>query len=420
MLHRVTTLLSAVVVAFVAANVLNAVSPVIAQAADSCRAKPTGSPPSGSHWYYRYDQTNRVTLQKCWVLGGTKILDTQELLGAGKAAVRNVALQGWFDVEGSSEPAEPATAASCVQAPNQKAAQGRRWSYRTDGTTGQRCWRLSALPSKAPPSKARISKAQASRFANVIPARTSEPAKMAAPEMTAAALPQAVADARAELEAAVVAPLGRVETASLPQPVATEAADAFLATSTFASRWSNPLGPAPSGDRRPGPPGNSEIDQPVPAALHDVTNSTKTSDRLFTAERPLYVTLVVFLASLGGALVLCGLIGGAFLYLRSMPAARRNLPPRRNVFRDGTHPVPVRPGGNAGNIAESSDPSNPDSPGIVKPAGIRRDGADGHQAERDQRIVVDALLRQAGARQIDRASSRGAGGDRRIDAGSCA
>jgi hypothetical protein len=360
MLHRVTTLLSAVVVVFAAANVLNAVSPVIAQASDSCRAKPTGNPPSGSHWYYRYDQTNRVTLQKCWRLSAlpSKALPSKAL--PSKARI-----------------------------------------------------------SKARISKARISKTQAPRFANVIPARTSEPAKLAAPEMTAAALPQAVADARAELEAAVVAPLGRVETASSPQPVTTETADAFLATSTFASRWSNPLDPAPSIDRRPGPPGNSEIDQPVPAALHDVNNSTKTSDRLFTAERPLYVTLVVFLASLGGALVLCGLIGGAFLYLRSMPAARRNLPPRRNVFRDGTHPVPVRPGGNAGNIAESSDPSNPDSPDIVKPAGIRRDGADGHQAERDQRIVVDALLRQAGARRIDRACSRGAGGDRRIDVGAC-
>jgi hypothetical protein len=177
-------------------------------------------------------------------------------------------------------------------------------------------------------------------------------------------------------------------------------ADAFVATSTFASRWSNLLDPAPSGDRRPGPLGNSEVDQPVPAALHDVANSTKTSDRLFTAERPLYVTLIVFLASLGGALVLCVLIGGAFLYLRSMPKARRNRPPRRNVFRDGTHPVPVRPQGNAGNIAESSDPSNPDSPGDVKPAGIRRNGADGHQAERDQRRT-DPLAGHRLVRQLE-------------------
>lgn len=165
-------------------------------------------------------------------------------------------------------------------------------------------------------------------------------------------------DARAELEAAVVAPLGRVEMTSSPRSVTTEL-----------------------------------------AALHDVTNSTKTSDRLFTAERPLYVTLIVFLASLGGALVLCGLIAGAFLYLRSMPKARRNLPPRRNVFRDGTHPVPVRPDGNAGNIAESSDP-NPDSPGDVKPAGIRRNGADGHQAERDQRRT-DPLARHRLVRQLE-------------------
>jgi hypothetical protein len=191
-------------------------------------------------------------------------------------------------------------------------------------------------------------------------------------------------DARAELEAAVT----------------TELADAFVATSSFASRWSNLLDPAPSGDHHPGPLGNPEIDQPVPAALHDVTNSTKTSDRLFTAERPLYVTLIVFLASLGGAFVFCGLIAGAFLYLRSMPKTRRNPPPRRNVFRDGTDPVPVRPDGNAGNIAESGDPSNPDSPGDVKPAGIRRNGADGHQAERDQRRT-DPLAGHRLVRQLE-------------------
>ena len=116
------------------------------------------------------------------------------------------------------------------------------------------------------------------------------------------AIAQAVdRDSGAELEAAVAAPFGRVETASSPRSVTTEL-----------------------------------------AALHDVTNSTKTSDRLFTAERPLYLTLIVFLASLGGALVVCGLIGGAFLYLRSMPKARRNLPPaaqrisRRHSSRAGT------------------------------------------------------------------------------------
>jgi hypothetical protein len=191
-------------------------------------------------------------------------------------------------------------------------------------------------------------------------------------------------------------------------PAIAQAADESLAASTFTSRWRNPWDLAPSSDRRPGPPGDSEIQQPDPAAFHDVTNSTKdvtnstrTSDRLFTAERPLYVTLIVFLASLGGAFILCGLIGAAFLYLRSMPAARRNLPPRRNVFRDGTHPVPVRPGGNAGNIAESGDPPHPDSPDIVKPAGIPRNGADtGHQAERDQRRM-DPRAGQRLARQLE-------------------
>ena len=208
-------------------------------------------------------------------------------------------------------------------------------------------------------------------------------------------------DARAKLEATAVASVRRVETASSPQSVTTETVDTFFATSTLASRWSNLLDPAPSSDRRPGPLGNSEIDQPVPAALYDVTNFTKTSDRLFTAERPLYVTLIVFLASLGGALVFIGLIAGAFLCLRSMPKARRILPPRRNAFRDGTHPVPVRPGGNAGNLAESSDPSNPDSPGNVEPAGIRRNGADGRHQAGDDRRPADPPASHRRVRQLE-------------------
>jgi hypothetical protein len=69
MLHRMTTLLSTVVIAFLATLVLNAVFSTSARAADSCLARPTGSLPHGSHGYY---QTNRITHRKCWVPGAKK------------------------------------------------------------------------------------------------------------------------------------------------------------------------------------------------------------------------------------------------------------------------------------------------------------------------------------------------------------
>jgi hypothetical protein len=47
MLHRMTTLLSTVVVVSVAALVPSAVFPTAARAADNCFARPTGSPPDG-------------------------------------------------------------------------------------------------------------------------------------------------------------------------------------------------------------------------------------------------------------------------------------------------------------------------------------------------------------------------------------
>ena len=63
MLHRMTTLLSTVVVVFLAVPVLNAVFPTTARASDSCLAGPTGGASDGSQWHY---QTNRVTRQRCW------------------------------------------------------------------------------------------------------------------------------------------------------------------------------------------------------------------------------------------------------------------------------------------------------------------------------------------------------------------
>src|SRR5271167_2904122 len=166
MLHRMTTLLSTVVVVL-AAVILAAVFPTTARAADSCLADPTCNPPDGSHWYY---QINRVTHQKCWVLG------------AKKATVRNVALQRSPDFRNSNALAERATAVSCIRAPNSQPSQGKRWYYRTDKATGQRCWHLGTPVSK---------------IGNAIPARSPAVVKLVAPKTPTAVLPPATANASA-------------------------------------------------------------------------------------------------------------------------------------------------------------------------------------------------------------------------------
>src|SRR5271168_2974232 len=66
MLHRMTTLLSTVVIAFFAAPALDAVFSTSAWAAESCLTRSTGSLLRGSHGYYR---TNRITHRQCRVLG---------------------------------------------------------------------------------------------------------------------------------------------------------------------------------------------------------------------------------------------------------------------------------------------------------------------------------------------------------------
>jgi hypothetical protein len=76
MLHRMTALLSAVVIAFLATPVINAALSTSAQAAESCLTRPHGSWLRNSHGYY---QTNRITHQKCWVFS------------ARKAVARNIA-----------------------------------------------------------------------------------------------------------------------------------------------------------------------------------------------------------------------------------------------------------------------------------------------------------------------------------------
>ena len=374
-LHRMTTFLSTVVVVFLAAPVLNAAFPTAAQAAENCLARPTDNPPEGSRWYY---QTNPVTGRKCWIID------------SGKATVRSAALQGLFDPASSSERAEPAAAVGCIKAPNGRAPSGKRWRHYTDDTTGQRCWQLSA---------------RVSRIRNAIPAARSPRMKLIAQATPAVALPRATADANARLvdktglTEPVAEPLGRINPESSPESATAVVAAGNPATPAFTSRWVNLWEQAHSSDRQPNPPGNSGIDQPAPSVVHDVTASGKSDDQVFADDQPLYLNLFILLASLGGALLLCGLTGGSFLYRRSVPAVPLNLPPLPDALR----------------VAEFDDLSSPSPPDAAKPLNASGAMTDSRPlAERDWQIAVDDLLREVGGDQIDGDSSRGqreAGGD---------
>jgi hypothetical protein len=83
MLHRMTTLLSTVVMVFLAISASNAVFSTSARAAGACLARPTGRLPHGIHWHY---QTDRITHKKCWV---TRIGDSGS--AQSRAAARLVA-----------------------------------------------------------------------------------------------------------------------------------------------------------------------------------------------------------------------------------------------------------------------------------------------------------------------------------------
>ena len=366
MLHRVTTFLSTVVVAFLAAPVLNAAFPTAAKAADNCLARPTDNPPEGSRWYY---QTNPVTGRKCW------------MIDAGKATVRNVALQGLFNPGSSNERAEPAAAASCMKAPNGRAPSGKRWRRYTDDTTGERCWQLSA---------------RVSRIRNASPARSPR-IKLIAQAMPAVVLPRATADANARLldktgpAEPVAEPLGRIKPEFSSGSAAGVAADEIPAAPTFTSRWVNLWEQAHSSDRQPNPPGSSGIDQPALTAFQDVTDSSKTDGELFTDDRPLYLNLFVLLAALGGALLLCGLTGGSFLYRRSASAVRLNLPPLPDALR----------------VAEFADLSSQSPPDAARPLNASVAMTDSRPlAEPDWQIAVDDLLREVGGDQVDGGPSR--------------
>jgi hypothetical protein len=381
MLRRTTTLLSATVVVLLAAGFLGVLAPGSAQAAEDCLARPTGKAADRSHWHYL---TNRITHQRCWVAGRAgAVARGGKVAGDGQAPVQKVGLPAWFGLAGSNE-APPA--AGCQAAPEGSAPQGRHWSYRRNAT-GQRCWQL----------RAGISSSRHARPTNARPARggdvgASPPDAPARPDAPAMMLSPAAANAKAELRASDLAIPMRLGFEILPGPVAGEAVDQAFATMSFAARWGGLFDPTQD-DRRAGLPGRSEIAPAVPAVFQDVTNSANTNDRLFRPERPLYLTVLVFLAALAGAFVLFGLILGAFLFLRARARRRWNFPPRGNAPGDGSPPAPLRPSESAGSL----EPSSPDSPGSARRAGVRPRDADGRdQAGRDRQIVMDALLHRVG------------------------
>jgi hypothetical protein len=387
MLHRMTTLLSTVVIAFLAAPVLDAVFSTAARAGDSCLARPTGSSSNGSRWFH---QTNPITHQKCWVRGGEET--------ALETTVRKVGLPRLLAFGSSNEVAEKTTAVNCLAAPNGTATQGRHWVYRLDN--GRRCWRLADQASRTHASKTRtqvsrtqvsrtevsrteVSRTNLSKTGDAIPPRA--PVTSVAPKTPAAILPPGIADANARFADPSTTPPSRIESASSPTAGVAETANEIPAA-PFDSRWMDLPDHARSSESEPEPVRHSELGQPDPPVSDDVARSTKADatkpSDLRAVERPLDVSLLIFVGSLGGALILFGLASRSFFYAR--PA-----PPSHDVFR----------------VAELSS----NSPG---------DGAERRPPpENDWQIAMDALLRLVGGRSADRDSSRAqrhAAGDRRV------
>ena len=393
MLHRMTTLLSTVVIACLAAAVLNAACSTATRAAENCLAQPSGPAPDGGSWY---SQTNPITQQKCWMIGA----------GKAKAADTSLSLPAWLNFGSAKEVAEQAPAAGCLAAPNGQAPEGRHWVYRIDNATGQRCWHLGDQVSRTQVSRTQRSRNQASRnqvsrnqLSEVRHAQASRaPPKSVAPETPAKTLPPAIPDANARLvdTSNAPSPPNPIGLASSPAAVNTEIANENQAAPTFEFRWTDPSDQIRASDLQSKSVDFSELHQPDPAVADDVARSNKTSATKAGADlpatgRPLDVSLLILLGSLGGALILFALAGRSFLYRRSAPSVWSDLPPQ-DVLR----------------VAEFTGPSNPNSPGHGAERGL--EGAS------DWQNAMDALLRLVGGRPNDRDSSRAqhpAAGDRR-------
>jgi hypothetical protein len=291
--------LMALAVAFVVAAAL---LPATARAAESCLANPAGAAPNGKHWYF---QTNQETQQKCW------------FLGAHKTAARKAVAQSPLESADQERSSEHVIATACAVAPNGHAPRGKRWSYQTEPSTGQKCWRLSS---------------RSNRTARAGSAQPPAPAQVETAEGLSMTLPQSIADAQASVQDnvpenrqdAVAPPDAPHETLLLASDDA-EPADHKDAPATFESRWTNEFGIASFGNSQMSRPANLTISRPAPASVGQ--GFIKNAARLLAAGPPLVDILVVFVATLGSVVILVGFLDWSFLFQRSASSVSEHRAP---------------------------------------------------------------------------------------------
>jgi hypothetical protein len=224
---------------------LAALLPNTARASDDCLVRPNSAAPSEQHWYYRIDREKN---QRCWFLGGKK------------QSARNDALLRSANVTTLAQTSERPVATTCRNAPAGIAPAGKRWTYMTDKSTGQKCWRLGARSLKREPVKEAQSRSavSASLFDKLpLPvaraqARFEKPGK---------ALVQ-VADAT-PTESAVPAELSTPKAeVSVPKEVTYEE----LLESTFGSRWDKTAETFRSSNAQASLVGEVNVEQSPPAS----------------------------------------------------------------------------------------------------------------------------------------------------------
>jgi hypothetical protein len=306
--------LMALAVAFVVAAAL---LPATARAADTCLADPTGAARNGKHWYY---QTNLETQQKCW------------FLGAHKTAARKAVPRSSFDSADQHSAAEQIASTTCVAAPSGHTPRGRRWSYQTDPTTGQKCWRLSG---------------RVYRAAKAVPEQPPAPAQQPIAGEPSIGLPRSLADAQASVQEnapanvqeAIIPALLPHETVSSASEGSEPATHEAPPVSTFESRWINDFKMASVGDSRPGRSDNPGIDQPAAA---DVGQATfKNAELILAAGPPLIDIIVVFVATLGSLLILLGFLDWSFLFRGSaFPDHEHRSPLKLPKLESDSDPIP--------------------------------------------------------------------------------
>jgi len=143
MLHRMTMSLSTVVVGFVAIVVLIALLPAAARAADNCLAKPTGTAPNGSHWYY---QPNRVTHEKCWHLGAQVSKADEDIPARPRESGKRAAALSRKTADAEARYVDPALAAPGAPETVSSLEQVAEWSAIEDRPLSNFASRWTDLP----------------------------------------------------------------------------------------------------------------------------------------------------------------------------------------------------------------------------------------------------------------------------------